>query len=470
MAGQIQLSLMAGTEEDAGVPVLFKVEPPNPEAEAGGRMPSDIVCVIDVSGSMGAEATIQSTGGTSESHGLSLLDIAKHGVKTVVKTLGAADRLSLVWFNHQSEVCLGLTAMDEAGQKKAEEAVDALSEGGGTNIWQGLEKALDTLRNATKGNLGHIMLLTDGQTSDRENVMPRLKEYKQKYEKLPGTISTFGFGYNIDSELLCRISSEGSATFAFIPDAGFVGTIFVNTMSNLLVTMGTEAYLTITPEEECSIVSVEGKTADEWKSTGSDGGIVLSLGCVQFGQSKDVVVIVKKGSEGLFLTGLMTYENGTGERVVSTMAECDGDDKPPPPAGEAMDVARLRLGFVTSLVQAVDAAKPRTEPALKEAMKKIADMSAKVAASPALATDEFLKALQQDVDGQCTEAVSRSDWYWSGEPITCRPSCSPTRSSSATTSRTLASNCMAAPLSRVSKSTPTTPSIACLHQSRRECA
>lgn len=412
MAGEkVKLSIFTGAEEDAGVPVLLKVEPPNPAADAGGRVPSDFVCVIDVSGSMGAEATIQSAGGTSESHGLSLLDIAKHGVKTVVKTLGPNDRLSLVWFNHQSEVCLGLTKMDEDGQKKAEEAIDGLSEGGGTNIWQGLLKALDTLRNATKGNLGHIMLLTDGQTSDRENVMPNLKAYKQQYEKLPGTISTFGFGYNIDSELLCKISSEGSATFAFIPDAGFVGTIFVNTMSNLLVTMGTEAYLTIAPDadEDCSLISVEGNYTFDTSATGCR----VNLGTVQYGQTKEVVAIIKKGKDGLFLTGIVQYQDGSGTVVQTDFAESEPGEKEAPKDDAIVGVARLRSFFVSSLEEAVAAAKPRTEPALKEAMRKIQDLSAKVASSPVLASgDDFVKALQQDVDGQCTEAVSRSDWYW----------------------------------------------------------
>mmetsp|Transcript_99 Transcript_99/g.254 ORF Transcript_99/g.254 Transcript_99/m.254 type:complete len:658 (+) Transcript_99:98-2071(+) len=404
-ADPIRLSLFTGTEEDAGVPVLLQVVPPNPEANAGGRKPSDIVCVIDVSGSMGTEATIQSSGGTTESHGLSLLDIAKHGVKTVVKTLGPADRLSVIWFSHQSEVCLGLTYMTQEGQKQAEEAVDGLQAGGGTNIWNGLDKALETLRNTKKGNLGHIMLLTDGQSSDRESVMPRLQAYKQQYEKLPGTISTFGFGYNIDSELLCRISSEGSATFAFIPDAGFVGTIFVNTMSNLLVTMGTEAYLTISPEEGCELVSVEGNYS--YAKTGTDCRV--NLGTVQFGQPRDIVAIIKKGSAGLFLTGKLQYQNGDGEQVETDCAESEPGEKEAPKDDAKVGVARLRSAFVTNLSEAVEVAKPRTEGALKEAMMKITDLSERAAA---FASGAFVTALKQDIDGQCTEAVSRSDYYW----------------------------------------------------------
>ena len=39
-----------------------------------------------------------------ETHGLSLLDIAKHGVRTLVHTLGDQDRLSLVAFHSKAKV------------------------------------------------------------------------------------------------------------------------------------------------------------------------------------------------------------------------------------------------------------------------------------------------------------------------------------------------------------------------------
>merc|ERR1712176_652641 len=84
------------------------------------------------------------------------------------------------------------------------------------------------------------MLLSDGATMGRDSVMTNLAEYKQGCVKLddpmPCTVNTFGFGYNIDSELLCDVARFGQGSYAFIPDCGFVGTVFVNTLGNVLVT------------------------------------------------------------------------------------------------------------------------------------------------------------------------------------------------------------------------------------------
>lgn len=48
------------------------------------RVPNDIVCIIDISGSMATEAAIKNKDGNKERHGLSYLDILKHGVKTII--------------------------------------------------------------------------------------------------------------------------------------------------------------------------------------------------------------------------------------------------------------------------------------------------------------------------------------------------------------------------------------------------
>lgn len=58
----------------------------------GTRPPTDVCCVVDVSGSMGIECH----NGDAESQGLSVLDIVKHACKTVAHSLTAQDRFALV--------------------------------------------------------------------------------------------------------------------------------------------------------------------------------------------------------------------------------------------------------------------------------------------------------------------------------------------------------------------------------------
>merc|ERR1711972_938282 len=76
-------------------------------------------------------------------------------------------------------------------------AVEGLVEGGGTNIWNGLHRGLEALRTGTdimRNSLGHIMLLTDGQTTDRLRTLPALEAYRNQWERLPGTRQSRSLG------------------------------------------------------------------------------------------------------------------------------------------------------------------------------------------------------------------------------------------------------------------------------------
>lgn len=97
------------------------------------------------------------------------------------------------------------------------------------------------------------MLFTDGQPNivPPRGHLPMLKKYKEEND-VNCCISTFGFGYNLDSELLDELAIEGRGSFAFIPDGQFVGTVFVNALSNLMTTLAIDTILCIENENGSS--------------------------------------------------------------------------------------------------------------------------------------------------------------------------------------------------------------------------
>ncbi len=68
-------------------------------SQGQARTPADICCVVDVSGSMNEEAVFKNATGDWESHGLSLLDVVKHAVRTVIHALGPEDKIAIVSFS-----------------------------------------------------------------------------------------------------------------------------------------------------------------------------------------------------------------------------------------------------------------------------------------------------------------------------------------------------------------------------------
>ena len=122
--------------------------------------------------------------------------------------------------------------MTTRGQDLAIESLSQLEPDSSTNLWGGLETAL----NIFKSNNAHesrreaaTLVFTDGVP----NIFPprghlaSLKIFKEKCGgNLPCTIHTFGFGYSLESDMLNELAVEGRGSYSFIPDAGFVGTIF----------------------------------------------------------------------------------------------------------------------------------------------------------------------------------------------------------------------------------------------------
>lgn len=66
------------------------------------RVDNDIICVIDVSGSMKEQAHVKNEQGVKEVYGLNRLDVLKHAVRTTIYTLGENDRFGLVSFNNNA--------------------------------------------------------------------------------------------------------------------------------------------------------------------------------------------------------------------------------------------------------------------------------------------------------------------------------------------------------------------------------
>ena len=202
------------------------------------RAPLDVCCVVDTSGSMGEDVDNTERG----SDGFSRLDLVKHAVKTVVCALKEGDRFSLVSFASESKLVVPLIYLTDANRAKILLELEKLQPEDNTEIWKGIKTALDMFKpyETEFTRVRATMVLTDGEPSDHGQL------YKlNSYGKLPCILNTYGFTYNLDSELLSNLAKIGNGHYGFIPDASFIGTTFVNAISNLAVITATELHFTL---------------------------------------------------------------------------------------------------------------------------------------------------------------------------------------------------------------------------------
>jgi hypothetical protein len=83
------------------------------------------------------------------------------------------------------------------------------------------------------------MLFTDGEPNENPplGIIPTLKEAISDIKNVNFTISTFAFGYNVDSQLMEEIAQIGNGIYGYCPDYSMVGTIFTSYMANILTTI-----------------------------------------------------------------------------------------------------------------------------------------------------------------------------------------------------------------------------------------
>jgi len=112
------------------------VKPPS----YGSRRPAGLVAVVDVSGSMGEEASV-SKGGV-EIVGFSRLDLVKHSLNTIVNVMNENDVLGIVTFTTSSKVVMKPMKMNAFGKKLAQTLIDELKPEANTNLWSGLQLGL----------------------------------------------------------------------------------------------------------------------------------------------------------------------------------------------------------------------------------------------------------------------------------------------------------------------------------------
>jgi hypothetical protein len=230
---------------------LICITPP-PLAE-GTRTPIDLVAVVDCSGSMGS-AVVRS--GAEMSDGFTILNLVNHAVRTTIASLEpATDRFGLVSFDSKAVNEFVLAPLHTANLARATSVTNQLDPRGNTNIWAGVEAALLMLEYSrgissasSKNTLPVILLQTDGAADLVPSVgtLQALRNWRTSHPlRQQPLIFTTGFGVNSESKELAALAETGDGLYAYIHDAGGVGTVFVHALSNIFQLVGTRLELVI---------------------------------------------------------------------------------------------------------------------------------------------------------------------------------------------------------------------------------
>ncbi|KAK8852664.1 hypothetical protein M9Y10_017653 [Tritrichomonas musculus] len=231
--------------------MLITVKPQN----IVGRLPVSIIAIIDTSGSMSEDATLPQMDSHDECSSISRLQLVQYSLKTIVSTLGSSDEITIITFNSSAHVRASGVKLDLNGKEKVDRMIDQMYPNGGTNLWDGINKGIDEVVKQQKKKqqdkmITSLLVFTDGQPNIHPpmGLIPTLKEKLSDID-VKFSISTFGYGYSIDANLLEEIAEIGNGIYGYCPDASMVGTIFINYVSNLISEISPLNVLTVNGEK-----------------------------------------------------------------------------------------------------------------------------------------------------------------------------------------------------------------------------
>ncbi len=179
-----------------------------------------LVVVIDKSGSMDACHcnTFDGGGGGGQLNGVKKTDIGKEAILRAAAALSARDEFGVVAFDQQAHWVINTKPLGQTGD--VESQLGSITPNGQTNIFSGIEQAVDSLEHA-EASRRHIILLTDGWSSSGEYdvIIARMKAAGI-------TLSTVGAGGG-SNPFLEQLAKNGGGRFYNAANIGSIPDIFL---------------------------------------------------------------------------------------------------------------------------------------------------------------------------------------------------------------------------------------------------
>ena len=243
----IEISIIKGDKLfNQNNPFAINLSSPQP-GENDKKCNADLICVIDISGSMRGEKIEQ----------------VKESIKTLLNLMEEKDRICLILFNERAINYYDLNYSTKENKNILIEKINEMRAGGGTNILSGLQIAIDVLKkdcNNTE-NVSTILLLSDGcdNYSNDIKLADSLKQLTKGFG-LSFTLNTFGYGIDHDAKIMNKLANLRDGSFFYVDDYSKIAEYFVTILGGCVSVISKKVDLKVEVlNNNCKIIKVYGE-------------------------------------------------------------------------------------------------------------------------------------------------------------------------------------------------------------------
>ena len=430
---EAELTAYAAADE-ASLLALASLQAPAAPVDAS-RAPLELVAVMDRSGSMSGQKM------TLMKQTLSLL-IERTGLQ-------AQDSLGIVTFDHEVQVALPLTKMDQAGRRAAKAAVDAVCVGGTTNLSGGLLQGLQMLCESDEasreraddaadgedavvvdgggGATRSLLLFTDGHANagitDGGAMVAAAQAQLKDHPAL--AIFTFGYGGDHDEDALRGLAECSKGLFYFIEQPDAIPAAFADCLGGLSSVVCQNATLELRPaggrRATAKIAEVLDKKTYQVSLAPDGSKATLSLGDLYADDEKDCLLRLSlaaldapRDAPGAVLAATLSYYSVANKRFERVEAELALARPATPPAGAVpnlkLDEQRNRM----ETAEAIENATALADKGDREGGKALLAAAAAKLGASASSRSETSRALHADLERLALDYDDAHTYHTSG--------------------------------------------------------
>ena len=210
--------------------LLLKVGIKGFEIDAKDRPASNLVFLIDVSGSM---------------YDPNKLPLLQKAFGLMVDQLSSRDRVSIVTYAGNAGVVLDSTPGDQKAKIKS--VLDKLEAGGSTNGAQGIERAYQIAHDHfIKDGINRVVLATDGDFNVGVVNFNALLDMAKRQRASGIALTTMGFGDgNYNDELMEQLADAGNGNYAYVDTLNEARKVLVSELSSTLFTIAKDVKIQV---------------------------------------------------------------------------------------------------------------------------------------------------------------------------------------------------------------------------------
>lgn len=247
-------------------------------ASEGVVVPSDLVVVLDRSGSMSGEKWTRAKAATQE----------------LIDQLGLQDRFSLVTYESGVRMEIPLAPADRDNRARWASIVASLETAGGTNMSAGLDTAHQHLLQYREPNrAARVILISDGQANEGDATLPGLTRRASNAARSEYVLSTVGVGLGFNEELMTALANVGTGNFYYVQEDTTLAGVFKDEFESARETVASGLAVRIQPAPGVVVEDAAGYVLEDL-----GGETVFRPGTLFAGQKRTVWVRYRVPTNG----------------------------------------------------------------------------------------------------------------------------------------------------------------------------